>query len=509
MGTNTVNIMVNFENLIRLAMLVRDETVNKQNTALRVGGTLLELALALQEFLGTTDDHDARLLATNERTRHLKGITTNPDSLYELSALGIYGVWGGGWRGLLSVQFDAQNNVSQVALSSSTPSYSGSSVAWLSNKPCVMTRTYTNGAWTNWTTAQSAVIVSSGGSGDLEIQDENNHVLIRFENGHVRTKYFYSGDLDALFAAKQNTLVSGTNIKTINNQSLLGGGNISVSAGQLHLKILVIGNSYTADSFSYLPFILKNYGITIEVGMYVRGGGSLENQVDEWNTTSNTLYYINTKTQTAWQTLLGYGPKKAVQYKQWDIVTIQQGSVASVDYANYVPYARNLIELIRDVVSYPVTLAWNININRASSGSNYHAIANQILANIENACQREPINLIFPYGTAVFNARTNQTLAAIGGGGNLWASDQVHLQEGLPCYLAAITNVQALFDRFYPQYSVVGDTLGATITQSLINTWGVPSQNGSCTGISQANCRLAQIAAVLANRFKFNIKTLY
>ena len=38
----------------------------------------------------------------------------------------------------------------------------------------------------------------------------------------------YVDDADA---AKQDTLVSGTNIKTINNQSLLGSGNISISGG--------------------------------------------------------------------------------------------------------------------------------------------------------------------------------------------------------------------------------------------------------------------------------------
>jgi hypothetical protein len=38
--------------------------------------------------------------------------------------------------------------------------------------------------------------------------------------------YFWS-KLKALFATKQDTLVSGTNIKTVNNQSLLGTGNIT------------------------------------------------------------------------------------------------------------------------------------------------------------------------------------------------------------------------------------------------------------------------------------------
>ena len=41
-----------------------------------------------------------------------------------------------------------------------------------------------------------------------------------------------NNNLNTLLSSKQETLVSGTNIKTINNESLLGNGNISISEGQ-------------------------------------------------------------------------------------------------------------------------------------------------------------------------------------------------------------------------------------------------------------------------------------
>ena len=40
--------------------------------------------------------------------------------------------------------------------------------------------------------------------------------------------YTTTTDLTTLLAAKQDTLQSGTNIKTINNQSILGAGNLDV-----------------------------------------------------------------------------------------------------------------------------------------------------------------------------------------------------------------------------------------------------------------------------------------
>lgn len=52
--------------------------------------------------------------------------------------------------------------------------------------------------------------ITSSGIGDLDISDEQGYVLGRFENGHFRTKNFYSGDvytkseIDAMFNNLQN-----------------------------------------------------------------------------------------------------------------------------------------------------------------------------------------------------------------------------------------------------------------------------------------------------------------
>ena len=45
------------------------------------------------------------------------------------------------------------------------------------------------------------------------------------------TNYYTKTEVDTALAGKQATLVSGTNIKTINNQSILGEGNITIDPG--------------------------------------------------------------------------------------------------------------------------------------------------------------------------------------------------------------------------------------------------------------------------------------
>ena len=384
------------------------------------------------------------------------------------------------------------------------------------------------------------VEVESDGNGDLDISDDAGYILGRFENGHIRTKNFYSGNiytksevdtlietgsldgvtqqqLNEAMATKQNKLVSGTNIKTINNQSILGSGNLVINSGStptpIHLKIGIIGNSYSYDSFMYMPFILQNYGITIEIGIYYRGGGTIQNHIDEWDSNSSErgMAHIDTRNgDTAWTYSSTFNnPHKLVTYTNWDIIVLQQGSTASANVSNYAN-TRTLIDKITNAyqTQFPnqtFQLAWNININRASMG-NTTTVWNNILNAIKATCDTQAINIIFPYGTAVFDARTNSTLDAIGAGGHLWASDNTHLQQGLPCYLAALANTQTLFNKFYPQYSVYGDTLRPT--DALDDTWHIQGQNGNCVGVTEANCRLAQICAIVANRYNFEIKTI-
>lgn len=275
------------------------------------------------------------------------------------------------------------------------------------------------------------------------------------------------------------------------------------ASSKRHLKICVIGNSYSLDSFGYLPFILQNYGITIEVGMYYRGGASLRSQIDEWDSDTHRFFYINTREHKSWQTIsyYKYSPKKAVQFTDWDIVVMQQGSQASVSEKDYNDDADTLVRLILGTVKKPVLLAWNININRASSGDDTKNIQNGILSKIKNTVNKQNIDMIFPYGTAIFNARTNPLLSSLSDGGNFWAKDQIHLQEGLPCYIAALANVQALFDRFYPQYSVLNDKTRPT--QANIRKWDIKGQDGESVGINETNCRLAQMYAMMANRQNF------
>lgn len=104
--------------------------------------------------------------ATNTRTQHFKADVNNLDTLKNKTDIGLYNYVGTGWRGSVSVCYDSADNVSQVALSSSTPSYNGNTLTWLSAQPCAMARTYTNGAWSHWEKVGAPVVndLTTGGT---------------------------------------------------------------------------------------------------------------------------------------------------------------------------------------------------------------------------------------------------------------------------------------------------------------------------------------------------------
>lgn len=125
-----------------------------------IGGELVVVGgqeLTIDDELSTTSTNPvqnaviaAAIQELQTRTQYFKGAVNNLDTLNAVSSLGAYEYIGNGWKGFVVVNFDAQSNVSQTALSSSTPSYDGNTLTWISGQPSVIRRSYVNGSWTHW-----------------------------------------------------------------------------------------------------------------------------------------------------------------------------------------------------------------------------------------------------------------------------------------------------------------------------------------------------------------------
>lgn len=93
---------------------------------------------------------------------------------------------------------------------------------------------------------------------------------------------YFKDKLDTELATKQDSLVSGTNIKTVNNQSLLGSGNISITSGTSNIEngtgtgsLKQAGNNTASGDYSFASgtqTTASNYGSHTE-GAYTTASG--------------------------------------------------------------------------------------------------------------------------------------------------------------------------------------------------------------------------------------------
>ena len=83
----------------------------------------------------------------------------------------------------------------------------------------------------------------------LAVKSPNTFYIITDAQGGDLSNYYSKGETDTLLGEKQPTLVSGTNIKTINNESLLGEGNIDIQGGSSVNVVQATGTS-TSDVMS-------------------------------------------------------------------------------------------------------------------------------------------------------------------------------------------------------------------------------------------------------------------
>lgn len=295
-------------------------------------------------------------------------------------------------------------------------------------------------------------------------------------------------------------------------------------AGEKKLNILVVGNSHSCDFFSYVPFILKEYGVNVQLGIFYSPGKSIgyhnENyEADPTNTQYQEaqLFVIDTETDNSWS--VGNDPEgvpikttsdlsykasvqKAVRYAPWDIVVFHQSHTTSYITKNFGSSIESLRTKISNDLGKPFMLGWMIGVIQPTSSypvwTRY-----SMLAHVKNACLRHGFDMIFPGGTAIFNAMNDLTLCP--NGDDLHDGSDLHLKEGLPCYIGALANVEAIFRKFYPTLNIWNDA--TRTTTSWVSGKNIPNPQGTPDNslITDANCRLAQQMAILANDYPFDI----
>ena len=139
---------------------------------------------------------------------------------------------------------------------------------------------------------------------------------------------------------------------------LAGSSFADAGDGAKTLKVLMIGNSYSASVLHQTPKVAESLGLKIEFVNCNIGGSTLQMHWSNIEKSSDPecrpyLAMFGTPESETAKKIRGICVKSKTNIPQllaaekWDVVTIQQGSVRSAFADSYQPYADNLIATIR------------------------------------------------------------------------------------------------------------------------------------------------------------------
>lgn len=277
------------------------------------------------------------------------------------------------------------------------------------------------------------------------------------------------------------------------------------------VNMLVLGNSFSQDSFAYVPKVFSELGTKYRLNIVVGyiGSASLDTHISAIN--NNTAYdFVDewSHTTTAWLRYAKGGSSEKTASAllgmyHWDIIYVQPTGGISTDASiitNAVTPAKALLRLLRTQLGYGFTYACGQWL--ASQDSMTRMAAAMALLD-----SRVGFNWVFPIGTGIANARSNTTFAALGDSGNM-LYDNTHQQSGIPALISAYVIVQSMLQLLGIDYeSIYKSTFTPTNANCIaINaykeggmTTPLPMTHGDSVGVTDANVLAAkQIASIAA-----------
>ena len=335
------------------------------------------------------------------------------------------------------------------------------------------------------------------------------------EHKLITRKVYYVADRNTTESGLLNTDETGALYIATSDRTYM-------SIGQSEaLNILVIGNSFSLDAFQYVPAIAKAVGINVNVVQIYHGGDSTwqistYKDIIDSNTAFFAIYQYD-NTATKWKSVKTgsngkYSDVKAL-YGHYDLVVINQYSVANVDASLTVQPSQDLVNYLEQKQEFsgakfaffasPVYANGYANLSNLGYASSQEMWLAQTEVNKKVALSC--FDFFIPANTAIENARTYATFDALGTFGHL-SYDGQHLQEGLPCFISAVTALQTIANEFLGNAFAIGNDVRPT--DAWVTEQAVKGKHGNCVGISDTNCSLAYHCVRAAIEQPYQITTI-
>ena len=209
------------------------------------------------------------------------------------------------------------------------------------------------------------------------------------------------------------------------------------------MKILSIGNSFSADAHAYLYALAEQRGADLTTVNLAIGGCSLETHWD--NVVQENANYLHSINGGEWEEQL-VTIEQILKSEHFDIITVQQVSHFSGQYETYQPYLNNLVTYVRQ--SQPGAdlyfhRTWAYEIDSTHSGfQNYGCDQKKMYKAIctasESACLVTGAALI-PSGDVIQALRERVPAFDYGNGGESLCCDGFHMSHTYGRYAVALT----------------------------------------------------------------------
>ncbi len=214
------------------------------------------------------------------------------------------------------------------------------------------------------------------------------------------------------------------------------------------LKILGIGNSFAIDAFTHLYIVAKAAGVeNIQLGYLHVSGCTLEMHYNQM-INGEKVYTFGISDPSAGKTV-NYSETVtaafALEYADWDYITLQQGSHDSGIASTYARL-NDIISYVREYNDHAELfwhMTWAYQADSTHSGfSNYNrdqlTMYNAIVGAVKSEILTNPsIVGVIPAGTTVQNLRNSHL-------GDTLTRDGYHLTTGIGRYAAALTYLVAV-----------------------------------------------------------------
>ncbi|MFN0254518.1 DUF4886 domain-containing protein [Pedobacter ureilyticus] len=288
---------------------------------------------------------------------------------------------------------------------------------------------------------------------------------------------------------------------------------ISGKANLKTINVLAVGSSTIRDVMSYFPIFAKSIAPDVRVSLTIMYRSSATLKMLDSLVTYN-IDGFSAETYNYNSTSYTIVPNSAINptlsSKKWDLVMFTSSKDDVMFYETYFPYLPNLQKTISSRLGYNVKFGYITPPSYANDywqldplNMNSEEMANKTIAQSERLIKDGVVSFVMPLSTAIQNARTHPDLDKLGDYGNLTFEGN-HLQEGLPCTIAAYVASLTILKQFgYDNKGVLGDRTKAL--QSWVINNNIPGQHGESVGVTDENLYLAQLAATYATNNPFKV----